>query len=194
MRNGLAVTLALVTIGCAAQAASKPAIQTSFNYFTIVGTTPREIYADLLARGPQVGGMDALATTKVDFSQAPQLAPGPLCKMKNFGTRLTFKVSLPHLAGEAGVSPSTRASWARFASELKAHEAHHRAIWTACANRLERQVMALKSESCENFKAAYADLSRKNLAVCEAENQLFDAKERLRFLSLPFIRQVTKTQ
>ena len=54
--------------------------------------------------------------------------------------------------------------------------------------------MALKSGNCETFKAAYADISRNNLALCAAENQLFDAKERLRFLSLPFIRQVTKSK
>ncbi len=192
MRNWTVAALVLISAGLATTAQAKLTTQTSFNYFAVHGKTPREIYADLLAHGPQVGGVDALATTNVSFSQKPVLAPGASCRMKSFSTRLVFRVTLPRLADDTTTPASARTSWARFASELRAHEAHHKAIWIGCANRLERQVLALKSSTCESFNAAYAEISRKNLAQCGAENQAFDASERLRFLTLPFMRLVTK--
>jgi len=187
----LMVVLGLVAALCATTSARATVhSQSSYNYFAVKGRTSREIYINLMARGPSAGGADAMATTNVSLSQHASLSAGANCRMQSFSANLTFKINLPRLQNPGALAPASRRSWSQFASTLKAHEEHHRSIWIACAQDLSAQVMKIRPGPCAAFKASYAAVSKSVLAQCKAKNSAFDTAEGVRFLTTPFIRQV----
>jgi predicted secreted Zn-dependent protease len=163
---------------------------TTYNYFAIKGKTPREVYAALRAHAPTLGDTDAMASTAVNLAQHPVITERPSCRMKGFSVSLKFKINLPRLENAAALAPATRRSWANFAANLKTHEEYHRAIWITCAEGMTARVLRIQPSTCQKFKNSYAALSKAILAKCADENRLFDATERIRFMTLPFMRQV----
>lgn len=174
----------------AVPAAADVQTKTTYNYFTVTGKTARQIYISILSHGISQGGLDSLASTKVNLSQRPTLSALPICKMQKFRATMTFKINLPRLGNVSALAPTTRRSWTEFAATLKAHEEHHRMIWTSCAEELSRLALQIKSGNCTDFKDAYTRISKDSLTNCKAKNKAFDATEGIRFLTLPFIRQV----
>lgn len=187
----LKAALGLLAAVClATPAAATVHTKSSYNYFAVKGKTPREIYINLMARGPSAGGADAMATTNVALAQHLALSSGRNCRIQSFSVNLNFKINLPRHQNPATLSPAARRSWTLFAATLKSHEEHHRAIWTDCARELSAQVMRIKAGPCPGFKASYATISKSVLAQCKSKNSAFDNAEKLRFLTTPFIRQV----
>ena len=179
----------LCLLGLAAPAAASVHAKTSYNYFAISGHTARQIYAALLAHGHVLGDADALASTDVSLAPHPTFVTKPKCRMTSLNVNLTMRINLPRRRNTSALAPEVQQSWGLFAASLKTHEEHHRTLWTACAKRLEQRVLAIGASDCRNFVAKYANALKAGLAQCSADNQAFDATEKIRFLGLPFIRQ-----
>lgn len=175
-------------------AAASVQSQTTYNYFTVTGKTPRRIYIAMLARDPARSDADAMASTNVTLSQHPRITVSPNCRMAGFTVKLTFRINLPRLENPNAFAPDAKRIWTSFGASLKAHEERHRAIWMAAAEDLSRQALRIKPGNCESFKNSYAEMSKNFLAKSAAENRAFDKAERTRFLSLPFIRLVASSQ
>jgi predicted secreted Zn-dependent protease len=163
--------------------------QTIYNYFPVKGKTARQIYLNIKSHGREQGDPDALASTDVGFSQHPTFVSHPTCHVQSLTANLVFRINLPRLGNLNALSPDTPHSWTAFTATLKAHEEHHRMIWTSCAERLTRHALQIRTGNCADFKAAYLKMSKNFLPGCKAENDAFDATEGTRFLTLPFIRQ-----
>ena len=185
--------LALCLLCMAAQAipvAANVRSQTTYDYFAISGQTAKQIYAALKAHGHVLGDADAMAATNVSLTPHPTFVAKPNCRMTGLTVDLTMKIHLPRLSNTGALAPELRRNWSLFAASLKTHEEHHRTLWTACAKRLEKRVLAISPGDCRNFVAKYAAALKSGLAQCTADNQTFDTTEKIRFLGLPFIRQV----
>lgn len=180
----------LCLLGLAAPAEASVHAKTSYNYFAISGHTAKQIYAALLAHGHILGDADALAATNVSLAPHPTFVAKPNCRMTGLAVDLTMKIHLPRLTNTATLAPELRHNWGLFAASLKTHEEHHRTLWTACAKHLEQRVLAIQPGDCRNFVAKYGSALKAGLAQCSADNQAFDATEKIRFLGLPFIHQV----
>ncbi len=176
--------------GLVIPAAGNVRTQTTYNYFAVKGKTAKQIFAALKAHGHVLGDADAMAATNVLLSPHPTFVAKPNCRMTGFVVDLTMKIHLPRLSNTGTLAPELQRNWSLFAASLKTHEEHHRALWMACAKRLEQRVLAIGPGDCRNFVAKYASALKAGLAQCNADNQAFDATERIRFLTLPFIRQV----
>ena len=180
----------LCMAGLVTPAAATVHSKSSYNYFAISGHTTKQIYAALLAHGHVLGDADAMASTDISLAPHPTFVAKPNCRMTSLTVDLTMRINLPRLRNTSTLAPEVQRSWGLFAASLKSHEEHHRMLWTACAKRLEQRVLAISPGDCRNFVAKYAAALKAGLAQCSADNQAFDATEKIRFLTLPFIRQV----
>lgn len=171
-------------------AVAKVSQTTAYSYFKVQGQSPRLIYISLLKHAKGPGGHDAYATTITRIYQKTNFLVGKMCSFKDYRIMGTFKITLPKLVGSAGASNATKQSWADFADVLKHHEEHHRDLWMGCISSFDKQIRYMSATSCGALSIKFKTLWKTMQKNCDAQNQAFDVKERLNFLSHPFIQKV----
>jgi len=182
---------AIAVMALATEAAdAKPAYKTKYTYYTVSGDTAEEIYGAILRKGPRVNGAKAYAATSATTTQDGNLRQGQSCQVQNYRLKIDFQISLPKIKNERVLTSSDRRRWRQFSAFLKKHELTHRSIWLGCANRLERQVRAIKSKSCADADAKAQQLWDKMRAACTKKHNAFDAAEQKKLMRHPFVKLV----
>lgn len=184
MLPGIAACLALLCVA----AAAKPLQSTKYRYYAISGSTPGEIYAAMVRRGPDVKGINAYASTVANISQSGRFVQGKSCRVDGYRVKIDFVINLPRLSGEDTLAATTMAKWAQFKSFLKAHEETHRGIWLGCARNLEAMSSSLSGPSCATVDSRANQLFAKMRADCQKKQTAFDAAEQKRLPSQPFLK------
>jgi predicted secreted Zn-dependent protease len=163
---------------------------TEVSYFDVVGSTPAEIYRNILDRGPRIGGNKALASIGTRTVQDGRIAQiGDSCVLKDYTITLQFVIRRPRIANEDVLSDADRALWRDMNAFIQTHENEHKDVWSACAVELDNRMSALKLPSCDELAETADGLWRKMLADCDARQRSYDIEQARQLMRQPFMQR-----
>lgn len=186
----LAVGICLAALASINGAAAKPASSTKYTYYAISGSSPVVIYQALIARGPNVKGVKAYATTTALSSQSGKLVQGSTCRIDGYKVTMNFTIKLPKLSNAGALTGGAKREWERFSAFLKQHEETHRSIWLDCGSEMERKVAALHLSSCADLDRKTVQLWKQTNAACNKRHERLDTNAQYELLRQPFVRLV----
>jgi len=192
--GGLAVLSAtcIILIPVAVDGArAAPKFSTKTVYYTVPGSTPKEMLAYMRRNGPHGNSGRPPSTSSAHITQTMRLSPTSSgCRINKRKLTVKMTLHLPRLAAGQKLSAAVRSTWNNFTAYAKQHENHHKSLYIACARRIDQRVRAVSNkQSCQairtRIKAIFAEENR----LCERSNQAFDRLETERVANLPFFRQ-----
>ncbi len=139
-----------------------------FEYYEIDGTTRREIYKSLMARGPNNGQHWGI-TRSQSRDRWRTLTQGSSCRVVDPETTLTITVLLPRHAREEELSDDVRHFWSGIRQRIRIHEAGHARIAWDHRNDFRR---AAAKASCRSIERVAKEVGNKVRAL----QQAFDAE------------------
>ena len=145
---------AILTLLLLAAPATADVVRTvSTEYYTVQGTTPAAIAADLQINAPWDKGLGkhtAVTRTKINI-QYKMERRGRNCSARDVKVYLHLTYLYPRLA--RSVDGETRQWWKEFLTKLEEHELIHGEISTRAAHALSDKLETLTNMDCINFKA-----------------------------------------
>lgn len=147
------LTAILTLLILAAPAAADVVRTVSTEYYTVQGTTPIAIAADLQISSPWDKGLGkhtAVTRTKINIKYTMERR-GRDCSIKNVKVYLHLTYLYPKLA--RSVDGKTYQWWKEFLAKLEEHELIHGEISSRAAHALSDELEALVNVDCINFKA-----------------------------------------
>lgn len=171
----------------AQEAEARPKVTSKYTYYSISGTSARNLYQQMISRGPHVSGDRALAATSAETRQSGDFVAGKSCRVRNYRISLNFTVKLPKVANERKLTPKLRRNWKKFSAFVKRHEERHKQIWIGCARDVERKVKALRTANCREADRKANRIFRAAAAACEKKHDAFDRSEQKRLARHPLV-------
>jgi len=170
------VAIALLAGLLAGATQAKVVSTTRISYYTVGGSTPGEIFRNILGRGPQIGGADAIASISTRAIQDGGLKDGGgSCRLTDYSVGLTFLITRPRLANPRVLAAGDRAKWNQLNSFIIAHENQHKQNWLACAAALDRHVTTMSASSCGQLSAKGGFMWKQMLVACDKRQRAFDS-------------------
>ncbi len=169
------------------EATAKPAVKTKYTYYTISGTSARNLYQQMISRGPHVSGDRALAATRAETRQSGDFVMRKSCRVKNYKIGINFTIKLPKVANERKLPKRLRRDWRKFYKFVRSHELQHKAIWIGCARQVERKVRAIRASTCRSADSQANKIFRAVAKACEAKHDAFDRAEQKRLARHPLV-------
>jgi predicted secreted Zn-dependent protease len=169
------------------EASAKPKVSTKYTYYNINGGSARNLYQQMISRGPHVSGERALAATSAETRQRGEFVSGSSCRVKNYEISINFTMRLPKVANERKMPKRLRAHWRKFYKFVRRHEERHKQIWVACARDVERRVRAIRARSCSAADREANRIFKTVAAACEKKHDAFDRAEQKRLSRNPLI-------
>ena len=169
------------------QVSAKPKVSTKYTYYKINGSSARNLYQQMISRGPHVSGERALAATSAETRQRGEFVSGSSCRVKNYEISINFTMRLPKVANERKMPKRLRAHWRKFYKFVRRHEERHKQIWISCARDVERRVRAIRAKSCSAADRQANRIFRTIAAACEKKHDAFDRAEQKRLSRNPLI-------
>lgn len=166
---------------------AKPRTKTKYTYYTISGKSARNLYQQMVSRGPHVSGDRALAATSVTTQQTGELSGNSSCRVRNYKLSMDFTIRLPKVRNEKSLAPRLRKTWKAFYKFVRRHEQRHRAIWIGCAANIEKQVRKIRASSCRKVDRLANSIFKKVSASCERKHDAFDKAEQRRLARHPLV-------
>ncbi|BDQ32967.1 DUF922 domain-containing Zn-dependent protease [Pseudodesulfovibrio portus] len=151
MRRLPAALLALLLLASPAAADVVRTVKTE--YYTVQGTDPASIAADLQISSPWDKGLGkhtAVTRTKINI-QYKMVKRGRDCSARDVKVYLHLTYLYPKLA--RSVDGKTYQWWKGFLAKLEEHELIHGEISSRAAHALSDELEALVNVDCVNFKA-----------------------------------------
>lgn len=182
----LTVATAIACISTAGLAYAA-ALNKTYSYFSIGGTTLDEIQAELSKRGPHVAatGMRHPGATRMEFSSQvgyQQTKSG--CRVTGANVTVKAKVILPRWKRTGKADPDVSFIWSTLQSDIKRHEESHVVIAKNHARLLEDELKKIGNQkTCQIASEKAAKVSQKILAIHDREQQRFDRVESVNFES-----------
>lgn len=166
---------------------AKPRTTTKYTYYSISGKSARNLYQQMVSRGPHVSGDRALAATSVTTQQTGELGGKSSCRVNNYKLSMDFTIRLPKVRNEKSLPPRLRKTWKAFYKFVRRHEQRHRSIWIGCAASIESQVRKIRSSSCRKVDRLANSIFKKVSATCERKHDAFDRAEQKRLARHPLV-------
>lgn len=181
---------AVLLLGAHIPARGEVVSSTEVLYFDVVGSTPAEIYRNILDRGPRIGGSKSLASIGTRTVQDGGMAQtGDHCALTDYTITLEFVIRRPRIANENVLSDADRALWHDMNAFIQTHEDQHKDVWSACAAELNERMSTLKAPSCSELAKTADGLWRKMLADCDARQRSYDAEQSRQLMRQPFMQR-----
>lgn len=177
---GMVLALGLETVQAA------PAFTTKYSYYSVSGGNPTAIYASLLKnlQHMPIGRVHAYTSTTFYAPKTVRTAKG--CQVGKLP--VNFLIRLPRHSNEASLSSRDRRLWQQFADSIRKHEETHRAFWMGCARNMDAIISGLRGPSCEDISRRVRSIVEQGRLACRRKDIAFDAAERRRFDTHPFMR------
>jgi len=186
--------LTLLALALCSKANAEIVSRTEVSYFTVEGTTPAEIYHNILDHGPRVGGARALASIGTRATQDAGLdQAGGSCRLSGYVIKLEFIIQRPRIANEQILPPADRALWQQMNSFIEDHENQHKSVWQSCAADLDQRIAALKAPSCGELGTKAEALWQDMLTKCDETQRSFDTQQSLALMRQPFMLRALKS-
>lgn len=181
---------AVLLLGAHIPARGEVLSTTEVVYFDVEGSTPAEIYRNILDRGPRIGGNRALASIGTRAMQDGGMAQnGNVCTLTDYTISLQFVIRRPRIANEGVLSDADRALWQDMNAFILGHEEQHKTVWLACAAELDSKMSALRPPSCPELVETADGMWRQMLADCDARQRSYDAAQSRELMQQPFMKR-----
>jgi predicted secreted Zn-dependent protease len=149
-------------------------VPTSFAPWTITASTPQELEAEQIARGP----CGRLACTEWSIDPTFSFRPaGQECALTVVSTKVTVTYRLPIWEPARPLPSRAREWWRRKLPYILAHEGGHRDLAVATANQLQRALSSLPPEtSCPLLVKRARDEAGRQIQKGEQRQRDYDAR------------------
>ncbi len=175
----------LVSCVISAPASAEPAISKNYSYFRIGGRTAEDLDKELEKRGPmtRASGHRHPGATEIKFGgDATYVEKGGNCSIGGARVTLRTRIILPRWSNRGRASDDLRFIWDTLSADIKRHEERHAEIARNHARQLERELLALPSQtSCDALEKRVADTTRRILEAHDREQLRFDQVEAANF-------------
>jgi predicted secreted Zn-dependent protease len=150
------------------------------NYYTVRGTTGREIRASINRGKPRPAGEERDAETRWNIRwRFTTTASSGSCRLHTFSTQTTIAITLPRWIVETNASPWVMTNWTRYIKALELHEAGHANFARAAAGEIRKKVQALPPQpNCDAVKNAVNATGRRVLEELVQREQAYDRTTR----------------
>ena len=137
-------------------AVAVPSVQIATEYYSVEGTSGREIRKSLNRNTPiQKNGRNFDGQTKYNvrwnfwWRQRTNS-----CRMNRVATNLDIKYTLPKLKNTKGLSPQLQQKWSSYMTALIAHEVEHKEIALDMAYVIEEEISHIQpAKTCQELSA-----------------------------------------
>jgi len=152
----LAVTL-VTALSYFSPAQARLIIKERTKYYSLKGTTGRQLYRSISRRGPKgKGGRHAIAQTRTKFNikRVKTAVKGKRCIITSADVIVDITYIIPRWKPSRNSSPRIRKIWKDFQARAIRHENRHGTINKDFAREVERQLLrtsARVSRGCKNF-------------------------------------------
>ena len=149
-------------------------VPTSFVPWTLTASTPQELEAEQIAKGPC--GKLACTEWSIDPTFSFQPSEGG-CGATAISTKVTVIYRLPTWEPAQPVSARAREWWRRKLPNILAHEGGHRDLAVATANQVQRALSTLPPEtSCPLLVKRARDEAGRRIEAGEQRQRDYDAR------------------
>lgn len=160
-------------------AIGQPAVLWSTNYYSVTGTTVREIHQSLRQNRPwkNTSQMDGLTRWRIEwnFSVSPS---GNKCRLTSFNTRTTVAITLPRWTAPTNATEDVRSAWERFITALGKHEVGHGQIALAAAGEIQKRAKESEDADCAALKQRINGLCQGILEQYRSRDKEYDERTR----------------
>lgn len=131
LKVGGVASIAAIALSLATHdtAAANVVLKEKVTYYSVSGSTGREIFKNMLDSGPKVGRRNdhALATTEYEYDvkNVDLVIQNGRCVPKNLEVHVSVKYTYPRWRGSKRASSSTRRAWKKFSKSVVWHEKQH---------------------------------------------------------------------
>ena len=174
---GLCLAALFVTMS---ESFAKVTIAERTTYYSVSGRTGKDIYKQIVAKGPRLPGKKgthvAKTTMSFKFRNIRVDVRGNRCVVLNLDVHVTAVYNLPRWNGKG--SPKLQAAWKNFNDHVWRHEQRHRDIGLEFARRMESGAKALSGDArrgCAGFEEAAQRLLARSSAWHNRKQAAFDA-------------------
>lgn len=182
-----------MALGMAVTAGAEVLSEVQISYFDVGGSTPAEIYRDILDRGPRVGGKEALASIGTRAMQDAGLSEdGGSCRLTDYTIKLQFVIRRPRIPNERILPASDRELWRQMNEFISIHENQHKEVWLSCAAEHDSRMSLLVAPSCEDLLASAQTMWKQMLANCDRKQRAYDAQQSRELMQQPFMQRARK--
>ena len=137
-------------------ASARVILKEKTTYYTVKGSTGKEIFESMLENGPKIEGRMGhfLATTDLDYEiRNYQLElVGTRCIPKSFDLVVHAKYTYPKWRGSSRAKKETRAAWNHFIKETRWHEKQHVKIAMDIAHDMAKVLTDVKGRGARKCK------------------------------------------
>lgn len=184
-----AAAIAVVACAVPMNAQARPAISTSYSYYSVSGSTLPEIYRSMVSHAPSAAGTKGFGVTTASPGKQMSVAS---CKASGrYQIGIDVNIRLPRASG-GGLSSSETAQWNGFVSFVKRHEENHRMIWLTCAADFERKFRASAPTDCGAAHAKAMVMWRQTVSACMPRQVAFDSGQRSVLRAHPFMKYASR--
>lgn len=99
---------------------------------------------------------------------------GGMCVPQSVSVNVAFTETVPEAASRGAMNGRTRAAWDSFAAFARAHEAHHKASYIACATAFVVQAKRQSADECFALESSIRGMLAQMKRDCEAKQVPFD--------------------
>lgn len=193
--NYLGVAALAGTLFISNSAHAKVIVKKSTSYYSVKGSTGKEIDKSIARNGPKGNlGVHAIATTQAryDLGKPKFGVRGRKCVIEDIRVTVKIKYTIPRWKAPRGASQEVRKNWNEFSKLVIKHENKHGAIAEKGARDLEKEIKRLTgnvSRECRDF-GRFASLKFARLArQISRKHRAFDRRESF---ALSKVRRVQK--
>src|SRR3974390_874720 len=175
LRRSVGPVLALIA-GLAGPAAAELRHTTMYKDHVVHGTTPGELYADMIAH-PIMDPDDGPAFANITHDHVLAVKTATIdgaCKVTDIAFSWSFVITLPKAADATRMSPATASLWREFVAKCRAHEEHRVAIFLDCGKTfVDRAKVMTGPAGCAGLDGAVRRYVDEQYAACMKTQRAF---------------------
>ena len=154
------------------------------SYYTVTGSTGKELYASMLRKGPKLKEIrgHVLAATKFEYGiiNMKTAISGKYCVPESFDIVLNVEYIYPRWGGSKQATSATKSAWRNFSKTAVWHEKQHVKLSMEYARSFEKILKKLKSRISSNCSQTSFGHKWRATSAARKSNRLhkrFDRKD-----------------
>ena len=155
--------------------------ESTFKYFPISGSTPRELHESMLANGPfnQIAQRRVIGECGWNIKSTVEYErKAGQCGIGKFKVTLMTEITMPKWMNADTASADVRRLWTQVESDIRKHENTHKTIHIEAANVLARRMRALPPyDNCRALDVAIVQQRMKVFTEYAISDRAFDRVE-----------------
>jgi len=177
MRPPLIFAIGLASC-CALAALAQDTMTVTTNYYTVDGTTARELRAALDQSRSLKGQSASDARTDWDIHWSYQtISSATECRLRSVEIRTTITITLPRWVSSSKAAPDLQQRWQSYLKALLKHEEGHRALAQIAAAEVGKQVRSIKgAPSCDALGESIKTKANATIAEYREKEAQYDRK------------------